>query len=122
MSEQDENDVHSVETEVANYHFNVLKIVRDAAQAFEAKTTRKAAFFYAPEFLLYLIDMAVKTGATKIAGGIPDGAVVTHVFGMELRAVEGTCVTVSAEPLDSDVPDSGEQPFITVIPNDQGVN
>lgn len=103
----DENGEHPADTVTApHYHFNVLRVVREAARSFEERTGQKPRYFYAPEPLLWLVDEACKTAAS---GQLPEGttlgnAVVTHVFGMELVAVPGTCVTVTETKLHSDAP------------------
>lgn len=104
----DENGEHPADDIVAaNYHFNVLHVVRQSLQRFVERNPGKTPrYFYAPEPLLWLVDEACKTAAS---GQLPPGttlgnAVVTHVFGMELVAVPGTCCTVTEEKLHKDAP------------------
>lgn len=110
----DENGEHPADTvSAAHYHFNTLRIVRQAKERFEERHPGKTArYFYAPEPLLWLVDEAAKTSAS---GQLPEGtnlgpAVVTHVFGMELVAVPGTCITVTEEKLHRDAPEAVNTP------------
>jgi hypothetical protein len=108
--------------EVAHHHFNIIKVVRDAKAEFEAKNPGKtAAYFYAPEPILYLVDRAVKS-RTLSAGNVPreilENATVTNIFGMELISILGTCITVTAEPVHEDEPEAVVGPVQTdQLPN-----
>lgn len=108
---RDPNGVHPLGDDAGgvpapeHYHFNVLKLVRDAKQEFETRNPGKVAtFFYAPEPLLYLIDRSVKSAS--FTGGVDASTLarstVTQVFGMELISIAGTCVTVTQEAIHED--------------------
>jgi hypothetical protein len=104
---EDADGNHAVQNiETAHLHFNVLKVLRQAKQEFEAKNPGKAAAFcYAPEPLLYMVDRAVKGHALNTGNMTPElasQATVTQVFGMELISVSGTCVTITAEAIHTD--------------------
>jgi hypothetical protein len=108
--------------EVAHHHFNILKVLRDAKAEFEAKNPGKiAAYFYAPEPVLYLIDRAVKSKALTVAPDITqeilDNTIVTQAFGMELISISGTCITVTAEAIHDD--ESERQAVAMAGPADQ---
>lgn len=125
---KDVDGVHPANNlEVANFHFNVIKIVRDAKQEFETKNPGKtAAFFYAPEPFLYLVDRAVKSQAL-VTGSVPDevlnASTVTHIFGLELISILGTCFTVTAEAVHDDQPEEQHtEPVAQIIPRDQTPN
>lgn len=125
---KDVNGIHPADNiEVDNFHFNVIKIVRDAKQEFETRNPRKtAAFFYAPEPFLYLLDRAVKSQALS-TGSVPDEvlneATVTHIFGLELISTLGTCFTVTAEAVHDDEPqEQHTEPVAQIIPRDQTPN
>ena len=99
----DPNGEHNVEGgDVPHYHVNILLVVKNAKDEYERKTGGTAKFFYAPEALLFLVDKAVKDAA-HVAGSVDDEtlshASVTHVYGMELLAVSGTCLTVTELPM-----------------------
>lgn len=107
-STPDENGEHPADTVVEpHHHFNILALVKRAQNRFiERNPGLEPRYFYAPEPLLWLIDEACKTSAS---GQLPPGttlgaAVVTHVFGMELVAVPGTCITVTQAKLHRDEP------------------
>lgn len=115
----DEHQAHGLE--VPNLHFNVLKIVEQAKRDFLQKTAGKVAkYFYAPEPFLYLIDYAVKqhiVHTQEVSAEILRDSRIVQVFGMELIAIEGTCITVTAEKIHED-----ESEALTVVAGNDSVN
>ena len=126
MSANDREDVdgnHPItNVDTVHLHFNVLKVLRNAKQEFEAKNPGKiAAFCYAPEPLLYLVDRAIKVRGLNegtLTTEQAQQAHVTNVFGMELISVGGTCLTITAEAIHTN--EDLEPPLPVIIPQGNG--
>lgn len=120
---EDQDGNHPAENvPVDHLHFNILKVLRNAKQEFEAKNGGKAAkFCYAPEPLLYMVDRAVKSKAL-VLGSITEEqarqATVTNVFGMELISIEGTCITITHEAVHTDEDVETQPPVAVLVPKD----
>lgn len=120
---EDQDGNHPAENvPVANLHFNVLKVLQQAKREFETKNNGLVAkFCYAPEPLLYLVDHAVKSKALA-TGSITEEqarhATITQVFGMELIAIGGTCLTITHEAVHSEEDVEAPQPVAVLVPKD----
>ncbi len=99
----DPDGFHRAENVTVDHtHFNILKVVQQAKQTFTTKFAgRVPKHFYAPEAMLYLIDKAIKDMAENAGAPIPEGSFITNVYNMELHPAEGTCVTVTEEPIET---------------------